>query len=285
MVRFKITMDSEILNEITARLSSLNTAKSMPATAKAMKEAAAVVALTWKNYAMGKQSLPAVPPMKKPSRDYADGIKVDPIGPFEYEIVNHSKIAEYLEYGTSEIDMKETHTKGPRSRVVKEGPRKGTPYLIVPFRWGTPKSIGFGNVMPLSVHNIVKRYEKTITTVSADDPENTKKTPNASGEMVGRAQYEWGKRLSTARLADVADLDLTQIFNMSNMVRAKDDTGKDRAAGYFTFRVIRKDGAAGSWIKPAMPARHITDGVVREVQEKGEVDDLLDAAFRRDLGL
>jgi hypothetical protein len=136
--------------------------------------------------------------------------------------------------------------------------------------------------MPTSVHNIVKRFEKTVTTVSADDPDNTKKSPNALGEMVGRAQYEWGKRLSTARLADVADLDLTQIFRMSGMVRAKDDTGKDRAGGYFTFRVISAKSPPGSWIKPASPARHVTEGVVRATEK--EVNELIEAGVMKDVG-
>jgi hypothetical protein len=59
-------------------------------------------------------------------------------------------------------------------------------------------------------------------------------------------------------------------------------TKNQKYSGYYTFRVISADGTPGSWIKPATPARHITEGVVREVQ-KG-VDNLFDAAFMKDLG-
>jgi hypothetical protein len=59
------------------------------------------------------------------------------------------------------------------------------------------------------------------------------------------------------------------------------DDGK--SAGYFTFRVISRESPAGSWIKPATQGRPITQGVVNASQK--DVNELMDAAFRRDLGL
>jgi len=278
MVRLKVTMDNEMLAAVASRLSSLSTAQSMPATAKAMKTAAALVRATWQGYATGQQTLPGVEPMKNPSKGYADGIKVNPLGPFDYEIVNPSEIAEYLEHGTTEIDMKQTHTRGPRSRVS----RKGVPYLIVPFRWGTPKNIGARNVMPQAIYDIVKkaRFEKSLV---AGTTHNEK---NASGEAVSRNDYEkWGDRLNIEQIihADDVGMNLNQMFNMSGMVRMDTSTENQKYSGYYTFRVISANGKPGSWIKPATPARHITDGVVRAVQE--DVDAIIETAVIRDLGL
>jgi hypothetical protein len=51
------------------------------------------------------------------------------------------------------------------------------------------------------------------------------------------------------------------MFNMNGMVRSTDSTGIDRSGGYFTFRVISAKGRPGSWIKPATPARRVTQGL------------------------
>jgi hypothetical protein len=280
MVRLKVNINDELLQEISARLASLNTAKSMPATAKAMKDVAKYVQNVWKNYAIGRQTLPDVPPMKIPSRWYAEGIGIKPNGPFDYEVVNPSDIADYLENGTSEIDMKKTHTTGPRSRVSK----KGVPYLIVPFRWGTPKTVGFQNVMPVEIYDIVKKanFEKSIV------GQDTHNEPNFKGEDVDRWNYDkWGSRLKINQIieADDGGMNINQMFNMSGMVRMDASTKDKKYSGYYTFRVISANGRPDSWIKPATPARHITDGVVRYTDEKGEIKDMLDAAFRKDLGV
>jgi hypothetical protein len=277
MVRLKITLDDDILHEVASRLASLNTAQSMPATAAAMKKAAALVKAVWMDYATGKKDI-GVPPMKNPSRGYADGISIKPNGPFDYEVINLSNIADYLENGTTEIDMKQTHTTGPRSRVSK----KGVAYLIVPFRWGTPDTVGFRNVMPAKIYDIVKKakFEKSIL------GQETHNEPNAKGEDVDRWNYDkWGSRLKINQIieADDGGININQMFNMSGMVRMDTSTKNKKYSGYYTFRVISAKGAPGSWIKPATPARHITDGVVRATHN--DVNDLFDAAFRRDLGL
>ena len=56
-----------------------------------------------------------------------------------------------------EYDMKQTHPYGKKSRVSI----KGIPYLIIPFRWGTPngkdtKRAHFNNVIPQ------KNYETSV---------------------------------------------------------------------------------------------------------------------------
>jgi hypothetical protein len=259
----------------------------MPATAKAVEEAARLVQSVWREYAIGKRDI-GVPPMKKPSGDYARGIKIERSGPFEREIVNYSKVAEYLEYGTEEFDMKSKLDQYPRSRMTKGVKRRdGTwkepphPYLIVPFRWGTPKTVGFQNVMPAEIYNIVKKakFEKSIV------GQETHNEPNAKGEDVDRWNYDkWGSRvmnLGSGLLFNDKGDDITHY--MEGMVRMDTSTKDKKYSGYYTFRVISSKSPPSSWIRPARSARHITDGVVRAAQD--DVNNFLDTAFRKDLGL
>jgi hypothetical protein len=290
MIKMKIELSDDTLNTLIAMLSIV---RPIPKTKKALQNAAKIVQETWQNYVMGKQELPGVAPLKTPSGRLVNTIKIHTQDRLHREIYSESKSMERLINGTPEIDMKETHTKGPKSRVSM----KGVPYVIIPFRWGTPpkkgkQRVGFGkNIMPIQVYKIVKNkitFIPTITTVSADDADEDHKTLNAREEMVGRAQYSdvlgekgWGDRLS---------MEGSDMNGMSNML------GEDgKSAGYFTFRVISREKPDGwdkkphkkswekSWIKPATPARQITQGVVKAAQE--DVNHILEAAVRMDLGL
>jgi hypothetical protein len=259
MIKMKIEMQDDILQQIISRLSILD-GRTMPATKAAMKDAADYVRETWMGYVAGKTSI-GIEPLKNPQGGLARTIRRQKVGPFNYEVYSDSKIMGYLIDGTDEVDMKETHTRGPRSRVSK----KGVPYVIVPFRWGTPKTVGFRNVMPAEVYSDVKKMSFKKSVVTGD----THIEPNAMGDPVERQEYDWGSRLDM------------EGSNMDGMVRMKGHDGK--AAGYFTFRVISRDSPAGSWIKPATQGKPITQGVVNATR-KG-VNELIDAAFRRDLGL
>jgi hypothetical protein len=287
MVRLKININDDILQEITARMSFL-TNRSMPETAKATEEAAKIVQGVWNNYAIGKQTLPNVPPMKNPSGDYARGITIERPGPFEREIVNYSKAADYLENGTNEFDMKSKLDQYPRSRMTKGKKRRdGTwkepphPYLIVPFRWGTPEAVGFSNVMPQAIYDIVgkSKFKKSLV------GQGEHNEPNARGEDVDRWNYEkWGSRLKINQIieADDGGMNINQMFNMAGMVSMDASTKNKKYSGYYTFRVISAKSRPDSWIRPATPARHITDGLAKFVEKK--VNDVFNAALRKDVG-
>ena len=236
--------------------------------------------------------------MRRPNREYLEGVKVTRLGPFSYEIYNKSGAAKRVAEGTPELDMKKTHPYGPRARVSKEG----NPYLVAPFRWGTParkgeQRVGFKNVMPKAVYNIVKnrrRFTPTRTTMSADDPSNTKKSRNARGEMVWRARYEtadwksgWGSRLNGAGIPGTG----AEKSLMSGMTRMLGADGK--AAGYFTFRVIsarkprdwdKRPHAKSwekSWVKPAEPARAVVPALI--ATNRRTVEQAIEEGVRSDL--
>jgi hypothetical protein len=136
--------------------------------------------------------------------------------------------------------------------------------------------------MPQAIYDIVgkAKFERSIV------GQDTHNEPNAKGDDVDRWNYDnWGSRLKINQIieADDGGINLNQMFNMSGMVRMDTSTKNKKYSGYYTFRVISADGAPGSWIKPATPGRHVTEGVVRAAQD--DVDAILEYGFRKDIGL
>jgi len=278
MIKMNIAVNDQALYEILTRLSPFG--RNLPMTETAAKTAASYIRDAWRGYAMGG-SLGGIEKLKNPNGGYARSIKINRRGPLSYEIISEAQIAEWLESGTPSFDMKKTHTKGPRSRISEEG----YPYLIVPFQWGTPgkkgqKPVGFRSVMPINVYKIVSKFNKMTTLVDAKN--SNKKTPNnqTPSQMVGRAQYNKGyDRLSGAEFAGTVE----EKTRMDGMVRAEDSTGKDRAAGYFTFRVISAKSPPGSWINPGIRARPVTQAVANSTRKF--VEESIGDALRGDLNL
>jgi hypothetical protein len=292
MVKLNVTMDNDILLQLQMALARFGEG-SMPGVSATMHGAAEEIAKSWRFFAGGGQ-LDEVKPLERPNRSYLFGVKTEKLGPFDYEIYNETEAAQRIAKGHPAIDMKKTHTRGPRSRVSKEKIN----YLIVPFRWGTPpekgkQRVGFKNVMPNSVYNILKnrkRFMPTITTVGSDSP-LANKTPNARGEMVGRAQYSdvagsrpWGGSLTADMAEGVTD-------DMKGMSRMLGEDGK--AEGYFTFRIISSKKPRGwdrrphkkafedMWILKEEPARDVVSALIRAHQTA--VSESIEEAIRSDL--
>jgi hypothetical protein len=265
MIRLSITLNNDALAQLTALMQHVASAGTLPGTESAMQLAAYAVAEKWKDYA-GGGSLPGVKPLKVPTSAYARSIHVEYKGPFDYEIVSNVPQAAYLEYGTKAIDFKKTHPYGPRSRMGKNGP-----YLIVPFRWGTPGTklnprVGFRRVMPQAVYKIAKNFAMTHVN------EQTKFSPNAFGQLVERYTYTWGERLSPKQ-AQMAGMVRTEGF-----AQQRNGSMRPISSGYFTFRILsvakplnwdkrpHRKSWEESWKKPEQAPRPITRTVARVVE-------------------
>jgi hypothetical protein len=283
MIRIKIAENNPHLEELQYLLASAS-AGVLPGTARAMEKAAGFIQGTWREFALGRKELSGVVPLKNGSIKYAQSIRTEAIGQFSHEIYSEAKIADWIENGTEELDMKTTHPFGPRSRVSK----KGVPYLIIPFRWGTPGSkknprVGFGNnVITAGTYRQLLKRSFDASRVTVSPANSTTMTPNARGEMVGRVQYEWGSRLRGGDFAGTIE----QKTRMAGMVRFEngyDKNGKisKRYGGYFTFRVISANSPKNSWIKPATPPRHVTRAVMNETRET--IEQMVDEAIEGDI--
>jgi len=266
MIRMKMAADHSALAELQYHLAKLGQ-KSAPATSHALKAGANLIYDTWHGFALGG-SLTGVESLKNPNDGYARSIRNKQTSDFSHEIYSESIAAERIEDGTQEHDMKTTHPYGKRSRVSK----KGIPYLIIPFRWGTPGKegdtrVGFKNVMPINIYNVMKNTKKIKKSKALNSTHNES---NFKGQPQERREYEWGGRLKFGMSDDITP-------NMEGMTRM---TGR---AGYFTFRVISANSPSGSWIRPAVAARPVTKAIADNTQRT--IEAIVEMGIMEDLEL
>ena len=171
--------------------------------------------------------------------------------------------------GSPEFDMKTKYPYGNKSRVTQSGKNKGVPYLIIPFRWGTPNKDGsarahFGNTIPLEVYKILqsRKFRKSETT------ENTHTEANFKGENIERAEYDWGDRIKDEDAG-----------NANGMVKMRSNTGST----YFTFRVISAKSPESAWVRKEVPANDVVSAVEKTTRQN--VEDILEAGLEQDLGI
>ena len=183
------------------------------------------------------------------------------------EAMASTPVAVYLERGVKTYDMKETHPKGKRSRVSKEG----VPYLIIPFRHGTPGSKYYSE-MPEQIYKKIRDAIKRGEVMLSQRAKGAKRSPNYQGELIPRAQYNWGTRISG-----------TGLEQLEGLIVADVSTPKSRRSTYMTFRVISANSPAHKWIVKARPAMNITKHVATNTQQI--IADIITSGLKQDLGL
>lgn len=279
MITMDITLDSGLLQQLAQRLPAMFGQKVAPGTSAAFGTATRLVQGTWRGWALGGP-LKGIPNIKNPSTRLAGSIKVRVIGPFDVMVESSSTYAEQIQNGRPELDMKTTHPFGPKSRVSQEG----FPYLIVPFRWGTPNKEGgkrahFGNFIPaLLYESEISKLEKSKRTGYLDEKTNevvghVHTEPNYQGKEVIRSEYNWAEN---GRYEGDG--------NMDGMVRIGNDNG--RGSTYFTFRVISVKQMVTkpySWVRKAEDPIDVVGAV--ENTTRPLVEDILQAGLEADFGI
>ncbi len=267
MIKVDVVLEDNLLEQLQAQLSAFsgsNGGRIAPGTKSAFDMASKLIQKSWQNWAMGG-SLPGVSDIKNPNSRLASSIKIRSINDFDVSIETDSRYMERIQNGTPAFDMKETYPYGHKSRVSK----KGIPYLIIPFQWGTPNREGGGrahiaNTIPLEVYKILqsRNFKKSVQKTE------THIEPNAKGEGIERHEYEWGDRINDEDLG-----------NANGMVRMKSNP----TSTYFTFRVISAKSPEDAWKRKAVPANHVVEAV--ESSTRKQVEDILQAGLESDLGL
>lgn len=247
MLEVKIEIDASQLKELAREFKKNMTEAAFPNTANAFVQAQRMVLNSWRDYLAGETSLAGIENLEKVTTPMRNSVKGRRNGDFDYSVYSNDDQLKRAAEGNPEVnyDMKKTHPYGNKSRVSK----KGVPYLIVPFRWGTPNGKGtkrrWNNFIPQKEYwTRVLPLEMSRTT-GITHPEI-----NAKGQAIDRQEYNWG-----GRLKDGWD------DRSSGMVRMKDET----KSTYFTFRVISAKSPAGSWLyhRDAKPAVDIIGALQR----------------------
>lgn len=262
MIKVEVHFDEESIAALVAHLEHFGKT-AFPEAGNAFKMAARRIQATWQGWAVGGE-LDGAEPIKNPSPNLARSIKIEQHGDFEAEIYTESPYMTQIQNGQKEFDMKETHPYGRKSRVSK----KGVPYLIVPFRWGSPNGNGekrahFSNFMETDIHNLVKSKKK-FGRSSENGGWHYEK--NFAGEDVARAEYDWGDRLEAAG-------------NMNGLVAFPDAKGST----YFTFRIISAKSPEDSWIRKGVPANDVVGALERKYAP--EVAEIVEEGVKADLGI
>lgn len=266
-MKVNVDLGDDTISQLKAALAGFigdNGAKIMPNTSRAFNMAAKLIQKSWQNWAMGG-SLIGADDIKNPNSRLASSIHIRKINDFDLSIETDSRYMERIQKGSPEFDMKGKYPYGNKSRVSK----KGIPYLIIPFRWGTPNKSGgarahFGNTIPLEVYKILqsRNFRRSRTTG------NTHSEPNFRGEDVQRAEYDWGDR--------VKDDDAG---NANGMVKMRSNTGST----YFTFRVISANSPQNAWVRKEVPPNDVVSAVERTSRKN--VEDIVQAGLEQDLGI
>lgn len=262
MIKVEVHLEEEQLEQLTAHLEHFGKT-AFPEASNAFKMAARRIQTAWQGWAMGGE-LDGAEPIKNPSPNLVRSIKIEQHGNFETEIYTESPYMTQIQNGQEKFDMKETHPYGQKSRVSK----KGVPYLIVPFRWGTPNDKGgkrarFSNFMETDIHSLVKGKKKFGRSLENGGWHYEK---NFAGEEVARAEYDWGDRLEAGG-------------NMNGLVAFPDAKGST----YFTFRIISAKSPRDSWIRKGVPANDVVGALERKYTP--EVAEIVGEGLKADLGI
>ena len=245
----------------------------LPNTSASFYEAGKHVANVWNKYLAGEGTLDGIEPLEKPIPPKDVKIKVTQNSDFDVSVKSDSERLRKIQEGENPVyyDMKQTHPYGRKSRVSA----KGIPYLIIPFRWGTPNGKGtkrrWNNVIPQA------DYETNVKALalSRTNKDKVHFEVNAKNQDILRAGYDWARKNGRLKVTEAWEP------NAVGMVRMKDVTGST----YFTFRIISAKSPAGSWLywKDGKNPVDMMGALERTVNKK--VNEIVEKGLKADLGL
>ena len=285
MTTYTIEYDLSELKKLVDNSVKGMTTAALPNTNAAFQAASNKVRQMWVGFLTGSYTLPGIDTPDKVTSAMVRSIQSQNKTnetEFHHIVFSENRQLEQLDKGTKEVeyDMKQTHPYGKKSRVTKTGKNKGVPYLIIPFRWGTPNQKGakrahFNNFIPQ------KNYETSVKGLEISSVNALKNyfEKNFKGENVQRQGYDWAKngRLTEDQAWEVVGRN-GNVYTSAGMVRMKDVTG----SSYFTFRIISAKSPAGSWIyhKDAKPALNYMTAL--ETAAKPEVEKIIRQGIKAD---
>lgn len=242
-------------------------AETFPALAGAVRALAEAGRQQWLRYAQG-EPLPDGQVIGIRSGTYHRSIQLEAIGPFHHRVFSNLAYAEAIESGQPARDLKKILDSSLNVRLSKAGKR----YLIIPFRWGTPGTVGFGaNVMPPAVHDFWKppnvARSRVVGVGSRPSGTGAYDLKTRQPVLVPQQQYEWGARLTQKHLATLG-IAGSAARRMAGMVNLRQPGGRGGGAHsqFLTFRVMSEDSPG--WQAPAIPGKYPAKTVADQVERQ-----------------
>lgn len=246
-----------------------------PTLAEAVLQMAQFAQQQWIAYATGAP-LPdgrMIPSWTGGNGEYARSITLIQRDALEYRVESNYVTADQIESGFPAYDMKNALRTSLKVRINKKGGR----YLIIPFRHGTPGTVGFSSVMPVHVHEVARGLAASRVTGS-------RSVPNVIGVHdlntralidVTRHSYKWGGKLGTSGASKLRPHHKTDPF--SGLYRF--DAPEGGHSQFLTFRTMT-EGSKG-WIRGAQPGYWPAMEVSRQVERAAPA--IFQAALERDV--
>lgn len=278
MTTLSITPSDPVLADLIGALHAIGSGAGLNSTQRALSAISGAVAKSWQT-AVGSDRR----------------IQRKKLSPFVHEVYSEDDMVHWLEKGLKPFDMRMTHPFGKKSRRVKprmrngkmisqwEGTRQdgskytvaaGDEYLIIPFRHKTkgPRKESMKSLE--AVYPEVKRQMGeegfTRSTVTTSPAKSGNVSENAWGDMVKRAEYNWGTRL------EMPEGD--EFSNLQGMVVM----GPSTQSQFMTFRVVSVNSPNGTWMHPGIKARHYLENILKDGEDK--IQSVIEEALKRDLG-
>lgn len=193
--------------------------------------------------------------LKSTSRDYAAGLQMHP-GDKTVEITLEGVLPNMIERGWSGGDMREWMLRSPKTKQGKRGP-----YLVIPFRHGTPGTGGrnVGAAMPKSIHEVAKTLAPTLS------------RPGVIEGRGGKGDTQWGGRLHPGLPMKAAAKKILQTKKQhwhttsiyTGMVRKEKTYQNATQSSYQTFRTIsmHSNEPGKHWVHPGIKAKRFAPRV------------------------
>jgi hypothetical protein len=247
--------------------------------------------------------------------DYVQGITDGVKYPFNSDplhlvIENKAKHAYYLEHGVKPFDLKKMLETSTKVRVAKDGSR----YLIIPFRHGSPGSVGL-RAMPEHIYDEAKGLRHSVITNTVKEGVQQRGTklekyiPPVKGvkyysdaqsmkvnnpQKVKRNTYVWGERLTdtndnryegmvrfqkNVNLVRETIVQNTPIgkFTINKMVNRTDNN--TTYSHYYNFRVMSE--TSNGWQHPGIDAMNLAKNTQEEAEQP--VQQMIAEALEKDL--
>lgn len=192
---------------------------------------------------------------------YIKSIKAEMTGDFSGLVWSDLKLAEQIETGRPERDLKRMLDTSAKVRTTKKGER----YLIIPFRHNTPGNEAHTPAMPAGVYAVASQLAPSRVTGMGERLSGTGAIDIRTRKAltVPQRRYSWGDRLVDAA-AEGGDKRHEGMYRFETTL-----PGGKRSSEYLTFRVMKE--SSKGWVIGPRPGLYLAKGVAEAMQPRAEV--------------